>query len=267
MGQDKQQLKKLLYFVKAVYDNPENSEFAKGLHKIVEGDIVNDGPHIQNIEKYLSLDFGIDEVGNTDFAFIEDDYVREKLNADFREMLRYQFGTRGHKVDFPEFCRFAILQVEMLVNYYYEKRYNADIALIEQALLAYNPKTKFNEKITNVSEIALKLKILALKKEFSWQKSDITVYLNSVEVRNRQSHRSLIVYTDKIKETEDYLKGMGLMNEKGYIDYKNCNGRVDQTVLDEYNFEKWYDELPFEKVISGLNKLAETVKNKLANSQ
>ena len=267
MGQDKQQLTKLLYFVKAVYDNPENSEFAKGLRKIVEGDIANDGPHIQNIEKYLSLDFTLDEVGNADYTFIENDYIREKLNADFREMLRYQFGTRGHKVDFSEFCRFAILQVEMLVNYYYEKRYNADIALIEQALLADNPKTKFNEKTINVSEIALKTKIYALRKEFSWQNSDINVFLNSVEVRNRQSHRSLIVYTDKIKETEDYLKGLGLMNDNGYIDYKSCFGRVDQSVLNEYNFEKWYDEMPFEKVITGLNKLAEIVKCKLNNSQ
>ncbi len=260
MGQDKQQLTKLLYFVKAVYDNPENKDFAKGLRKIVEGDIVKDEPHLQNIEKYLSLDFNIDEVGNADYSFIEEDYVKEKLNADFREMLRYRFGTRGHKVDFAEFCRFSILQVEMLVNYYYDKRYNADISQIEQALLADNTTTKFHEKTTHVSDIALKTKVYALRKEFGWDTADINVYLYSIEVRNRQSHRSLIVYTDKIKEMEDSFRLKGVMSESGFIDYKKTKGVIPQSDLNEYNFEKWYDDMPFEKIITGISRLANTIK-------
>lgn len=264
MGQDKQQLAKLLYFVKAVYDNPENKEFAKGLRKIVEGDIVRDEPHILNIEKYLSLDYNIDEVGNADYSFIEEDYVKEKLNADFREMLRYRFGTRGHKVDFPEFCRFAVLQIEMLVNYYYDKRYKSDINLIEQALLVDNPNTQFNQKTSQVSEIALKTKIYALRKEFGWSTTDINVYLYAIEVRNRQSHRSLTVYTDRIKEMEESFKQKGVMAENGYIYYKKIKGVINQADLNEYNFEKWYDNMPFEKMISTMGRLAKAIKNSLS---
>ena len=263
MGQDKQQLAKLLYFVKAVYDNPENKEFAKGLRKIVEGDIVRDEPHILNIEKYLSLDYNIDEVGNADYSFIEEDYVKEKLNADFREMLRYRFGTRGHKVDFPEFCRFAVLQIEMLVNYYYDKRYKSDINLIEQALLVDNPNTQFNQKTSQVSEIALKTKIYALRKEFGWSTTDINVYLYAIEVRNRQSHRSLTVYTDRIKEMEESFKQKGVMAENGYIYYKKIKGVINQADLNEYNFEKWYDNMPFEKIKSSMTRLAEAIKSSL----
>lgn len=39
MGQDKQQLAKLLSFVKAVYDNPENKEFSRGIQSLILQDI------------------------------------------------------------------------------------------------------------------------------------------------------------------------------------------------------------------------------------
>lgn len=261
MGQDKQQLAKLLQFVKAVYDNPANSEFRKGLRIIVERDIIQNEPHIQNVEKYLSLDFNIDQVEKADYSFIEEDYVREKLNADFREMLRYRFGTRGHKVDFAEFCRFAVLQIEMLVNYYYDKKYNKDIKSIQQALLVDNPKTQFNSQTKLVSEIALKTKIYGLRKEFGWYTSDINVYIYSIDIRNRQSHRSLIADTDRIKETECLLKTNGAMAENGFIDYKKALGIISQQELNDYNFEKWSDEMPFEKVTAGISRLSNIIKN------
>ena len=39
MGQDKKQLTKLLAFVKEVYDNPDNKEFAAGIQAIVIKDL------------------------------------------------------------------------------------------------------------------------------------------------------------------------------------------------------------------------------------
>ena len=259
MGQDKQQLAKLLQFVKAVYDNPANSEFRKGLRIIVERDIIQNEPHIQNIEKYLSLDFNIDQVENADYSFIEEDYAREKLNADFREMLRYRFGTRGHKVDFAEFCRFAVLQIEMLVNYYYDKKYNKDIVSIQKALFADN--SKINHKTKLVSEIHLKTKINGLKKEFGWATSDVNVYIYSIDIRNMQSHRSLIADADRIKETECLLKTNGAMAENGFIDYKKALGIISQQELNDYIFEKWSDEMPFEKVTAGISRLSNIIKS------
>lgn len=262
MGQDKQQLAKLLQFVKAIYDNPANSEFRKGLRAIVEGDISKDEPHIlHSIEKYLSLDFNIDPVEKADYSFIEEDYAREKLNADFREMLRYRFGTRGHKIDFAEFCRFAVLQIEMLVNYYYDKKYHQDISLIQQALLSDNSQIQFKVKL--VSEIALKSKIYGLKKEFGWTPSDINVYLHSIDIRNRQSHRSLIAYADRIKETEDLLRAKGLLSDNGYIDYDKAQGIVSKKDLNEYKFEKWSDKMPFEEVTAGISRLSNIIKIRL----
>lgn len=261
-GQDKQQLAKLLGFVKAVYDNPENADFARGLRMIVERDIDNHASRLRNIEKYLSLDFKIDSAYNPVYSFIDGDYLREKLNADFREMLRYRLGTRGHKIDFNEFCRFAVLQIEMLVNYYYDKRYNNDISLVKQALLDGSHQLVFSEKLNYVSEIPLKTKIFGLRKELGFKNSNIDIYLYAIDVRNRQSHRSLIVYKDRIKETEKYLIGIGVMGRNGYIDYGKIPEK-DKAMLKEYQFEKWYDEMPFDKVVDSISVLAKTIEGKL----
>lgn len=263
MGQNKQQLEILLHFIKALYDNPENKEFAIGLHKIVERDIDGNVPKIQNIEKYLSLDYNIDEICNVDYSFIEDDEVREKLNSDFREMRRFQFGTRGHKIDFAEFCRFATLQIELLVNLYFDKKYNSDIEKIKQELLSEKHIIQPNGGISLISDIALRTKIFALKKAFEWKNSDISNFLHIVEVRNRQSHRSLIIYSDNIKQTEDTLKSEGVMSDNGYIDYNKAKKVVGQKLINDYNFEKWYDEMPFEKIVSGISRLAVSIKSSL----
>ena len=38
MGQDKKQLSKLLAFVKDIYEDPDNKEFAAGIQSIIEDD-------------------------------------------------------------------------------------------------------------------------------------------------------------------------------------------------------------------------------------
>ena len=68
---------------------------------------------LKHIEKYLALDFSIDDISTRiDYSFIKDDLLRMKLVSDWREMLRYRCHVRKHKPDFLEFCRFAYMQVE-----------------------------------------------------------------------------------------------------------------------------------------------------------
>ena len=110
MGQDKKQLTKLLAFVKELYEHPDNKEFAAGIRDIVKNDkdhpVLDDTPSLKRISSYLSLDYELDDKDFPDYSFIDEDPVRESLLADFREMLRYQYGTRSHKIDFPEFCTY-----------------------------------------------------------------------------------------------------------------------------------------------------------------
>ena len=79
---------------------------------------------LKHIEKYLALDFFIDDISTRiDYSFIKDNLLRMKLVSDWREMLRYRCHVRKHKPDFLEFCRFAYMQVEGVTNYYCMQKY------------------------------------------------------------------------------------------------------------------------------------------------
>ena len=165
MGQDKnKQLTKLLAFVKDLYDNPDNKEFAAGIQSIVisdkdfmeryrEATATGDPGALQKIESYLSLDFKIDSELLEDYSFITDEGVRRQLLSDYREMLRYQFGTRSHKVDFLEFCRYAHLQTEMLINYYLETVFKGDITAMVNAMREAYPDFKVSDQASSASGV------------------------------------------------------------------------------------------------------------------
>ena len=182
MGQDKKQLNKLLDFVSELYKDPDNKEFTAGIRSLVMNDRdflrsgspdglpdISDslGNPLRRIEKYLSLDYDIDFREFPDYSFVTDGSVRERLEADFREMMRYRFGTRSHRIDFPEFCRFATLQFELLTNYYYEMKYHSDVMKVLDAIVTANPDYIPGEHIKMISEIPLKTKVYQTYERYS----------------------------------------------------------------------------------------------------
>ena len=280
MGQDKKQLRKLLLFVKDLYDHPDNTEFTEGIRQMVLADEefqkrlkesplfqTADPDSLQRMEKYLSLDYKIDERVFPDYSVIGDETVRERLNSDFREMLRYEYGTRSHRIDFPEFCRYAVLQVEMLVNYYLDKKFSGDIDRIVADIRTSFPEFSTYEGLAQVSEIALKTKLYHIKNVFGWDRNTLNVYLYAADVRNKQSHRSLMVGKDLIKETEEKLKAAGAWNERmEKPDFKKNEEGVSKAVaaigqdaLNEYNFQVWFDSQPFDAVTTAIKQLCDAV--------
>jgi len=278
MGQDKKQLRKLLAFVKEIYDHPDNKEFAEGIREMVLSDKDfqerlkevapgADPESLKRIEKYLSLDYEIDEKIFPDYSVIKDDDVRARLLADFREMLRYRFGTRNHKIDFAEFCRYATLQIELLVNYYFEKRYSSDITKIIQAVIDGNSYEKDGEKQSyykpnhppkDVADIGLKFKIQTLQNEFSWQYKDISSYLNIIEVRNRQSHRSLRKDEDLIQQIGKKLNSPEFKVD-GKIDNEKAKAVLGYKTVAEYWFQVWLDKQDFDNACGEIKKMCSTI--------
>ena len=101
----------------------------------------DDEKSLAKIEKYLGLDYNIDKfVPLIDFSFITDEYTRECFNADYREMLRYRLGSRGHIINFPEYCRFALIIAERSLNLFYSKE--SDIESIKLRLKTFNTGAK-----------------------------------------------------------------------------------------------------------------------------
>ena len=276
MGKDKKkQLKQLLAFVKELYEHPDNGEFVAGIREMVLNDKDYTGPrpstaedvasgdaHLTRIEKYLSLDYDLDGIELPNYSFVKEETARERLNADYREMLRYRFGTRGHKIDFPEYCRFATLQFEMLTNYYYERKYDSDVQKLARAIVADNPKYNPGDYLTRISEIPLKTKVYRFRHEFQWDFSSLTPILNSLEVRNRQSHRSLRVEKDRILEYENRLKAGKVWNNGARSPmYGKAveQGVLTQEEMNDYSFQVWYDAHPFEEVAGAVRNLAGTI--------
>ena len=103
---------------------------------------------VSRIEECLGIDFNLD--GNkqesiadppVEYDFIKDDVIRDKITAFYREMLRYEYATRNHKQCFGEFCRLAIIQIEILLNYFFSD--NVKFELV---------KEKVNEEINKKAE-------------------------------------------------------------------------------------------------------------------
>ena len=79
MGQDKKQLTKLLAFVKGLYDEPDNRDFAAGLNAIVLNHLaITTNQEIEKVKEALELraDFSID------YSFVKDIFVQRQLMID-----------------------------------------------------------------------------------------------------------------------------------------------------------------------------------------
>lgn len=211
----------------------QNKEFGEALRRelgvatiVVPDKIENDD--ILNIEKYLGLDFYIDSKNSTvDYSFIDEEDVRDQLVSDNREMMRYRYGTRSHKIDFPEFCRYAHMQAEMLINYFYEKKDKNDFNEIKKHIRKYNEKAIISDKYTKITDITFSVKWFAFSREYNLKK--ISYNINFIRlVRNEISHRN-----------------------------RATNG--DNEDPKTMKFHEWCQSEPFDSIIESLKIVAKTI--------
>jgi hypothetical protein len=146
-----------------------------------------------------------------DYDNIPDEKVREKLKSDCFEMARHRLGRTNHKPDFEEYCRYAHLQAEELINYYLMKKHSSNLQEIVKFIKAYNPKYDPRSVPTNLAYIDYGFKLFALSKVISF---DSPVFYFLKDVRNESSHRS--TYSKKSEDTllDSYNKGVVLTDEQ-----------------------------------------------------
>ena len=224
MRYDSAHLKKLLDFIERIYNDKDCSEFAAALRGIVCTDSsfsvkVSDG-RMDKIEHYLALDYGLDSVVNHDYDFIADKDVRDTLNADWREMMRIRYGLRGHRIDFDEYARYACLQVEMLLNLYYNSRYPSPEAILTALQDAYDRDPNNNPEY-RPNSLTLDAKLNGLKSEFGWKFNYYKALFNIKEVRNQESHRTsakkekpYIMTWRKSLPFDDVERGLKILTDK-----------------------------------------------------
>jgi hypothetical protein len=256
----------------------QNTEFRLEMQKMFgktsSASVVNnDDRRISHIEKYLGLDYYLDSMESIiDYSFIKESDIRENLISDNREMLRYRFGTRSHKVDFEEFCRYAQLQAEMLLNYYYSIEDNT-IENIISHIKRYNANAIISDNTKSLTSISFRVKLWAYEGEFNINVKDTFDHIR--EVRNNQSHRtpqnksfSVEAYRKKLLDWNIVLRNDGAFDwyqtKKNRVAYNIYESKVKNTrEFELYNYTLWYNNKPYDDIVDKLRNLSQSVKNNL----
>ena len=250
----------------------------------------NDEP-ILRVEKYLGLDYALDSAESMiDYSYVTDKYIRNQLESDFREMLRYRYGVRSHKIDFDEFCRYAHLQAEALVNYYYNTSCG-DFYSAKNKILRYNPGAKISDEYQQIESINYAVKIWAFFKEYcppprdkkQWfSDAGQTTYdtLNYVKyVRNKQSHRGTqSEYINFINNYKKKAEELGMPWNKTYdnFDWEKLNNNYEYSRIyddqfkkgnEQYKFCVWYLKNNYEGIIKALRHLSLLVQTALVQTE
>lgn len=238
---------------------------------------------IDHIEKYLGLDFYVDSIKSIiDYSYIEDEAVREQLISDNREMLRFRYGTRYHEILFEEFCRYALLQAEMLLNYFYSIKFPNDVEAAIKHIREKNPRAIIKDGTSELIAISFNAKLWAFCEEF--ELCEIKSNFQHVrEVRNRQSHRnppegqffSLADYQQQLISKGIKLRKDGSFDnnetKKDGAAYAIYNNEIKNTPqFRAYKFHIWMHCKPYDEVCYRLKELSDAVrlnlKDKMAST-
>jgi hypothetical protein len=227
----KENLQKLIELIKEVLKDPKNKWFKEALLADIFG--LSDDPEdkswiakINLIEQYLSID-GFQVI---DYSFIENERVRNQLICDNIEMSRHRLGKRTGKVDFEEYCRFATLQIEELLNYFYFQKFQGDMLIINQ-YFSNNLSKEVN--VRSISEISLSTKLKDFGKLMNLDKKVTSVIQKLINIRNRASHRSTIQKNDDSKIIQEAFENnlLGFVNYETISDYQKSVSNEAKNIL------------------------------------
>lgn len=262
---DKEQLLKLFAFITEVSEMRGNewfNELLKNRYSVSEfisspkTDILE--AKVNLIKNYLSID--IRKV--IDYSMFEEPY-KESLFRDCLEMGRYEKGTPSHKIDFGEFCRYAHLQAEEMINYFLNKISNNEIDLIEDFVKNQVPGYKSSKKPTEVHHIYYTHKLTSYISISNLNKKTIDVLWFINEIRNELSHRnSITIYNedqDLAKFENSGLKGVQLDFSKLDDNKKKLYNRA--------RFISTKRKQDFNSIYNALEDLKSQIHNNLMNIQ
>ena len=193
----KESLEKLLVLIDEISAREENEWFKEELHKkygALNGNPVQNNSssssfnlQINNIEKYLKLD------GYTviDYSAIANETVRNQLFRDCIEMSKYRLGKINDTINFDEYCRYAHLQAEELINYFYNEKFSGKIEDIENFIKNQLPTYAPKSKTYSLNQISYFFKFTAFTQTYGLTKGKMKEMLEFVNLlRNEMSHRN-----------------------------------------------------------------------------
>lgn len=195
MGQNKEELKRLLAFIDTLVKQPGNEDFAAGLRALLPE--LNQS--IKTDTEYIRKALGIRGIQTINYSVITDDFVRNQLVIDNLRMEDVLLDTTLSDEDkWYLYCTYAHYQSENLINYFYNTAFS-DLEAIFWYLDHYTSSIKnpFDRKKNGATleVIAAFYKTIAFMNEHFPYVSGITDYTSYTfkqirEVRNEYVHRS-----------------------------------------------------------------------------
>lgn len=224
MNYKKENLVKLLKLVEEISMQPGNEWFKNLLQikfsekiSILDSRAESLEAKINLIRDYLSVD--LNRV--IDYSYFEEP-TRESLFRDCLEMGRYEKGTPSHKIDFGEFCRYAHLQAEEMINYFFNKISNQNINVVDQFIKEKVAGYKPIKKPTEIHHIFYTHKLSAFKSISQLAKKSIDSFWFLNDYRNELSHRNSLTISsdDKILVLYEKSGFIGAQVDFQKLDYK-----------------------------------------------
>jgi len=184
---------KLLRFLDEFLKQPNTDSFRKQLLEIL---IKHSNPTYQSNRQidafdYLSIKTDTDALKLVDYRGITHDQTRRILVADGQQMWRYRLGTINNKIEFLEYCRFAQLQIELMINYYLWRKSKNNLDKALEYITKYNPTQQFVYKPGSISSIGFAIKWYTIRAAFNLSNRAEFVISKLNDVRNVLSHRKV----------------------------------------------------------------------------
>ena len=269
MGQNKEELKKLLSFIETIVKQPGNDEFAAGLRALVYNGKTPEKKDLEEIKKILK----IRGAQSIDYTFV-DDLTRNQLIMD---NIRMEDSILDNSLSIQdkwyEFCSYTHFQLENILNYYYTKAFKtfdaAQWHVVKFTENGYNPY-QYNKKHTVCTDISAYHKSTALCNDFfPWVKGapDYTSStINKVrKVRNEYVHRSGVTDTGDAKECKD------IQDKSSFAAIRNTLKKIVDVVKQEVcpqnhigSYVGIVEDIQLQNIRIKYNNLSELLSNELS---
>lgn len=265
-AKNKENLLKLLEFLdKSILNEKENQWFVEELRKritpVKNNSIEIESKKLNDIERYLGLDYNLDKENSPiDYYFLGDE-LQKIAESDQREMLRFKLGLRGHQKNFAEFCRYALLQAELLLNFYYDEFYEGDIEKIKESIKNHDKKNYYTESGREkiIEDIPFNTKLWSFY--FANNFEGVGQLDNIRKIRNALSHRSVQPNHDEIFRLRQRLnKAKAKFYANGNLDtYNTPKAIVESEDGKAYRYEMLFHLQPYNEIQKALKSLRDKV--------
>lgn len=255
---NKESLEKLLVFVSDICEQDDNEWFAKELQvKLSKLNKAHsnssNSEQFDKIEKYLKLD-GFKVI---DYSDVKNERVRNQLFRDSVEMSKYRLGKFNDKINFDEFCRYACLQSEELLNYFFCEKFINNIDEANIFITKHWPEYK-PPKSKKIAAISMHAKSTGFLSEYGFKYTSLSRTLDFLrDFRNELSHRN----SYELNNEDNILSALALKKldvSSSFIDYKSTTKR-EQDLFYKGRFIYLKRRQDYSEIIDALEILKEAV--------